>query len=135
MDMGLIGEPIEKIRKLNPREAEAALDDLKKEARRRGRRLLGSYHPDKNPADVEEAFKNFQAVKLVLEKIDTLRVVQAPRPPPRVSYTITYYPSTSPYGGTATSASTSTGYFTYEHRTAPAGVPYDARRVVLIRPK
>lgn len=131
VDMGLAGPHLASLQNLNPQEVEKALDVLKKEARRLGRRLLGKYHPDRNAAD-EEAPKHFQAVKLVLEKLDTLRVIQ-PRPSPVVSYKVTYYPPTSPHGGSVKTVRT--GYFTYQHTTGAPGVGYDARRVVTIKPR
>lgn len=132
--MGLAGPAVAKFQGMNPQDAEKALADLKEEARRRGRKLLGKYHPDRNPAD-DEAAKHFQAVKTVFEKLDTLRLVQ-PKPPPVMSYNITYYPPTSPYGGSATTTTTRTGYFTYQHSTGVASGPgYDARRVVVLKPR
>lgn len=130
--MGLAGPHLSKLQNLNPQEVEAALVDLKKEARRLGRKLLGKYHPDSNPAD-EDAPKHFQAVKLILEKLDTLRVVQPPPPSPVVSYKVVYYPPTAPQGGSVT---VRTGYFTYQNTgVTTSGLEYDARRVVTIKPR
>lgn len=131
-DMGLAGSHLANLQNLNPQEAEEALDALRKGARRLGRKLLGKYHPDRNPAD-EEAAKHFQAVKRILENLDKLRVVQ-PQPSPVLSYKVAYYPSTSPHGGSVRTVRT--GYFTYQHTgTAATDVTYDAKRVVTIKPR
>jgi len=110
-----------------------SVEHLKDRARKVGRALLGKYHPDRNPSDLE-ALGMFKAVNQVLQNLDKIQV-----PPPRsqVKVSWSYYPPMSPHGGAATAetrTSSRQGYFNFKVEQK-GGVKYDAKRVVFIRPK
>lgn len=128
VELGLAGPEIDQIRRLTFEAATKAVEELKVNVKRRGRVLLGKYHPDRNPGD-EKAEAMFKAINNVLQKVETLQVR---RPPPRPRFYVTVYPAQHSYGGTVTSTSTySTVSFRQEPRTT---VTYDASKAVRIKP-
>ncbi len=134
LELGLSGPPIERLRDLPYETAVLELEVLKKKVIRTGRTLLGRYHPDKHPGDVE-TLKLFKTINMVLQRLDTVKLAR-PQAPPSIHVSYTQYPARSPYGGTVsttTTTTTNTGYFSY--RDVSGGIKYDARRVVFVVPK
>lgn len=110
-----VKESLEKIRTLPFETAQAELSAYKEASRQKGRRLLGIYHPDRNPENADR----FKALNSVLQQIEKMVLKSRPK----VIYSVTYYPPSYPSSGTATVTRA------FSKRT------YDARRAVNLRPK
>jgi len=111
--------------------AREALSDLKEEAKKRYKKLAFQWHPDRNPDD-PTATARFKLLGQVMEGLEKIEL----RPRPTV-HVVQFYPQRSPFGGTATS--TSTSWWSPVTPTSTSSVTsrpttgYDARRVVFIR--
>lgn len=109
-------------------------EEIKEEAHRVGRKLLGKYHPDRNKDP--DAAPMFQAVKDVLEHLDNLPLPSEAPAGPRIRYSVTFYPERGPSGGHVKTQTVRTTYFDREEqKSQSSGVQYDATRVVPMRPK
>lgn len=108
-----------------------ALEELKTEVHKRYKKLAFEWHPDRNPGDPEAEAK-FKALGQVLKELDKL---QLQRPQPVFHRVVHFYPA-SPYGGTVTTSTTTTGFGAWHPFDATTTGParhYDARRVVFIK--
>jgi len=103
---------------------------LTTEARKRGRKLLGKYHPDRSFGSAEK----FQAINEVLQRLDTL-TIPIPKESLKTSVSVSLYPERSPYGGEIRTRTVRRSYFEFKNEeTCSSGVRYDPRKVVRMRP-
>lgn len=112
----------------------ASPEEIKKEARQVGRKLLFKYHPDRNKDP--DASEMFRAVNDVLSCIDSLPLPEKAAPEPQVRVSVSFYPERSPYSGYVKTKTVRTTYFDREdQKTKSSGVKYDAKKVIPLRPK
>lgn len=104
---------------------------LKEDAQRRGRRLLGKYHPDRDAS--AEALAKFRALNEVLQTLDSLAIPQE-APMPRISVSVNFYPEAHPSGPVVETQTVRRSYFDFQSEQTQGRVRYDAKRVVPMRP-
>jgi len=98
--------------------------DLKRQAKKKGRALLGKYHPDRPSGDIER----FKAINTVLQKLD--EIVESK---PQIRVSVTFYPPQYPQGPSTT---VRTSYFDNQvHSVKSTGIQYDSRKVVPMKPR
>lgn len=126
--LGLTPDRVQALRRLPYEKALVDLDELKKEARSRYRKLVFKWHPDRNPND-PKATEKLTDLAQVLRTIEGLKLQrQAPPPAMHVHFQYVRAPVVhvrAPSYSTSTSTSTSTSAST---------VTYNAGRVVFVRP-
>jgi hypothetical protein len=115
--------------------AKDAVQNLKEAARRRGRRLLGKYHPDKHPGS-NEALLRFRAINEVLQTLDDLVIPGVTPKEPRTTVSVSFYPEAHPSGPTIEVRTVRKSYFDFmTEETRTSGIQYDATRVIPMRPR
>jgi DnaJ-like protein len=125
--LGATSQRLQELRVLPFETAQLRLEELKKEARSRYRKLVFKHHPDRNPGDPDSA-QTLKDLAEVLRMVEGLTIRRAAPPPPmltQVRYVYVSYPPTTPFASTAPSYNTNTG---------TTSTTYQAGRVAFVRP-
>jgi hypothetical protein len=128
-ELGLAGQGLAEARAECP-----TAQAFKDRVRKRGRALLGKYHPDRHKGS-REALARFKALNDVLQRLDNIPIPDVQPEVPRYSVSVDFYPEAHPTGPTIETRTVRRSYFDFmTEETRSSGVRYDAARVVPMRP-